>query len=57
MTQVESWSLTGNPDKFRDGVAAFRHARDWAQEQRDAFIKAAKSHNPSADSYRKNDLS
>ncbi len=43
MTQVESWSLIGNPDKFREGVAAFRNARDWAREQRDAFIRAAKA--------------
>ncbi len=43
ITQVYSWALDGDADKFREGAAAFRNARDWAQEQRDAFIKAAKA--------------
>lgn len=41
MTQVRAFALTSNPDTFRQGAAAFRNARDWAQEQRDAFITAA----------------
>ncbi len=41
MTQVSGWALTGNIKSFREGVTAFRNARDWAQEQRDAFISAA----------------
>jgi hypothetical protein len=41
MTQVSGWALTGNINTFREGVTAFRNARDWAQEQRDAFITAA----------------
>ncbi|KAH8590102.1 hypothetical protein B0O99DRAFT_691945 [Bisporella sp. PMI_857] len=40
MTQVNGWVLTGNPASFRQGAAAFRNARDWAQEQRDSFISA-----------------
>ncbi len=35
--------MTGNHDKFQQGVTAFRNARDWAKEQRDTFIKAAKA--------------
>ncbi|PVH68989.1 hypothetical protein DL98DRAFT_522428 [Cadophora sp. DSE1049] len=41
MTQINGWDLTNNPDTFRQGVTAFRNARDWAQEQRDALINAA----------------
>jgi hypothetical protein len=50
MTQVEAFALTRNANTFREGVGAFRNARDWAQEQRDMFISAAneraKSTNP-----------
>jgi hypothetical protein len=41
MTQVSAFALTSDPDTFRQGVTAFRNARDWVQEQRDAFILAA----------------
>ena len=41
MNQANAWALTGNIDSFRQGVTAFRNARDWAQEQRDTFITAA----------------
>jgi hypothetical protein len=41
MSQVKAWALTSDPDSFRQGVTAFRNARDWAQEQRDAHITAA----------------
>ncbi|KAG5994855.1 hypothetical protein E4U43_003165 [Claviceps pusilla] len=41
MTQVDTWALTGNADAFRQGASAFRNARDWAKEQRDAAIQQA----------------
>ena len=41
MTQVRAFALTGSLDTFRQGATAFRNARDWAQEQRVAFIPAA----------------
>jgi hypothetical protein len=41
MTQVSGRALTGNINNFREGVTAFQNARDWAREQRDAFISAA----------------
>ena len=41
MTQLESWAMTGNARSFRKGATAFRNAREWAQEQRDALIAAA----------------
>lgn len=41
MTQVAAWCLTGNVDMFRQGVAAYRNARDWAKRQRDEAIKQA----------------
>ena len=43
MTQLNSWSLTGNLETFRQGASAFRNARDWAKEQRDGFIAVANS--------------
>ncbi|KAJ8068773.1 hypothetical protein OCU04_002469 [Sclerotinia nivalis] len=41
MTQINAWSLTGTPEMFREGVAAFRNARDWAKGQRDKMIENA----------------
>ncbi|KAH7309914.1 hypothetical protein B0I35DRAFT_453500 [Stachybotrys elegans] len=41
MTQVNSWSLTGNVDIFRQGAAAYRNGRDWAKLQRDQAIAQA----------------
>lgn len=43
MTHVSGWALTGNPDQFRQGVAALRNARDWAKERREELIAAANS--------------
>ncbi|CAJ2508606.1 Uu.00g136320.m01.CDS01 [Anthostomella pinea] len=40
-TQINSWSLTGNPSSFRTGASAYRNARDWAKLQRDEAIKRA----------------
>ncbi|KAG9249402.1 uncharacterized protein F5Z01DRAFT_631794 [Emericellopsis atlantica] len=41
MTQVDSWSLTGNPKSCREGIAAYRNARDWAKKERDQGIEQA----------------
>ncbi|RFU33639.1 hypothetical protein B7463_g2715, partial [Scytalidium lignicola] len=41
MTQIDGWTITGNPHTFRQGVTAFRNTRDWTREQRDAFILTA----------------
>ncbi|KAK3396725.1 hypothetical protein B0T20DRAFT_242149 [Sordaria brevicollis] len=44
MTTVDSWLLTSRRhsfQSFREGVAAFRNARDRAREFRDNFIEAA----------------
>ncbi|KLJ06054.1 hypothetical protein EMPG_10498 [Blastomyces silverae] len=43
MTQLRSFALTDTPDSFRQGVSAFRNARDWAKEQRDQGIVMANS--------------
>lgn len=41
MTQLGGWALTGSYEQFRQGVSAFRNARDWARTQRDGLITAA----------------
>ncbi|PWY90276.1 hypothetical protein BO94DRAFT_21723 [Aspergillus sclerotioniger CBS 115572] len=41
MTQVHSFYLADGLESYRQGVTAFRNARDWAKEQRDNFFKAA----------------
>ncbi|KAF9769956.1 hypothetical protein IL306_012536, partial [Fusarium sp. DS 682] len=41
MTQLNSWSLTGNAEAFRQGAAAYRNGRDWAKQQRDRAIAQA----------------
>ena len=41
MTQLDSYALTGNVNNFRQGVGAFRNARDLAREQRDILIDQA----------------
>ncbi|EEQ85579.2 uncharacterized protein BDCG_08848 [Blastomyces dermatitidis ER-3] len=41
MTQLNTWGMTGNADTFRHGATAYRNARDWAKEARDALIEAA----------------
>ncbi len=43
MTHVTGWALTGDPDQFRQGVAALKNARDWAKEKREELIAAANS--------------
>ena len=47
MTQVNSYALTGNPKIFREGVSAFRNARDWTQGKRRELIDAANVKNQS----------
>ncbi|KAL8894237.1 MAG: hypothetical protein Q9207_008530 [Kuettlingeria erythrocarpa] len=41
MTQLNTFAITGTADRFREGVTAFRNARDWAKEERDRLIDAA----------------
>ena len=41
MTQLNTFAITGTAERFREGVGAFRNARDWAKEQRDELIAAA----------------
>lgn len=41
MTLLDSFAITGTVTKFREGVGAFRNAREWAKEQRDRLIVAA----------------
>ena len=33
VAQLKAWVLTSDPDTFREGVTAFRNARDWAKEK------------------------
>ncbi|EEQ87979.2 uncharacterized protein BDCG_03099 [Blastomyces dermatitidis ER-3] len=40
-TQFKGWSMTSDPQTFREGACAYRNARDWAKEKRDGFIKLA----------------
>ncbi|KAF2805314.1 uncharacterized protein BDZ99DRAFT_541115 [Mytilinidion resinicola] len=39
--QLKGWSITGDPETFRQGATAYRNARDWAKEQRDEAIQQA----------------
>ncbi|KAM3422318.1 hypothetical protein BST61_g2677 [Cercospora zeina] len=41
MTQLDGHYMIGSLDNFRKGAAAYRNARDWAQEQRDRLIASA----------------
>ncbi|EFY91610.1 hypothetical protein MAC_02200 [Metarhizium acridum CQMa 102] len=41
MTHINSWSMAGNCDAFRQGATAFRNGRDWAKHQRDTAINEA----------------
>ncbi len=41
MTQLNTFAITGTAERFREGVTAFRNARDWAKEQRDRVIATA----------------
>ncbi|OAP55644.1 hypothetical protein AYL99_09796 [Fonsecaea erecta] len=39
MHQLRSFAMHDSPETFRAGATAYRNARDWAEEQRDAAIK------------------
>ncbi len=41
MTLLSEWPIYRSPGDFRQGVGAYRNARDWAKEQRDEAIAAA----------------
>lgn len=41
MTQIGGWAMTGTVDAFRQGVTAFRNARDVAGRLRDCLIREA----------------
>lgn len=41
MTELKAYGMTSDPETFRKGAAAYRNAREWAQEQRDNFITNA----------------
>lgn len=41
MHQLNTWGMTGNVESFRQGAAAYRNARDWAEDQRNLAIEAA----------------
>ena len=41
MNQFTGWSITSDPETFRQGATAFRNASDWAKEQRDEAIRRA----------------
>ena len=41
MSQIKGYSLTGDPETFRQGATAYRNLRDWTKEQRDEAIKQA----------------
>lgn len=41
MTLVEGFDISGSPNSFRRGVAAFRNAREWVMKKRNEFIAAA----------------
>ncbi|KAL2870697.1 uncharacterized protein BJX67DRAFT_390487 [Aspergillus lucknowensis] len=41
MTQVGQWALHGSSETYKQGLTAYRNARDLAKEQRDRFIKQA----------------
>lgn len=41
MNQLKGWSITSDPETFRQGTTAFRNANDWEKEQRDEAITRA----------------
>jgi hypothetical protein len=41
MNQLKGWTMTSDPETFRQGATWYRNARDWAKEKRDEFIEAA----------------
>ena len=41
MHQIGAWAMTGDPRFFREGAAAFRNLRDYAEEERNGAIQRA----------------
>ena len=41
MTLINRWSLDDSADTFREGVSAYRNAREWAKEKRDELVATA----------------
>lgn len=41
MTLIKHFHLADSPENFREGVTAYRNAREWAQEKRDELVRAA----------------
>ncbi|KAF2467281.1 uncharacterized protein BDR25DRAFT_317035 [Lindgomyces ingoldianus] len=41
MTQLRSSAMTDAPDTCRDGLRAYRNARDWCKDKRDEVISQA----------------
>ncbi|PLB43766.1 hypothetical protein P170DRAFT_514091 [Aspergillus steynii IBT 23096] len=41
MTQLRSFMILDSPESFRDGVSAYRNARDWTKEKRDEMVVVA----------------
>lgn len=41
MTKLDSWLMARDIETFRNGINAFRNARDLAKLHRDAFIRVA----------------
>jgi hypothetical protein len=41
MSQLRSFAMTDTPDTCRDGLRAYRNARDWCKEQRNEAISQA----------------
>jgi hypothetical protein len=49
MHLVGSWSMIASLEVFRQGAAAFRNARDWAQDERGDSIRRANTHDNAKD--------
>ena len=41
MTHLDFFAMAGTPEKFREGLRAYRNGWDWAKEQRDELIERA----------------
>ncbi|PYH90491.1 hypothetical protein BO71DRAFT_402162 [Aspergillus ellipticus CBS 707.79] len=41
MTYLGGWMLTESVERFKEGVTAYRNARDWAKDQREELIRKA----------------
>jgi hypothetical protein len=41
INQFRAFTITHNPEAFRQGATAYRNARDWAKKKRNKFIETA----------------